>query len=841
MDYLLSKKYDGTYTINFIGTETLSFPTGNTLKMVISSPISGMESIDRLDMTVQGVKSWQYLKLYFKYKNVPESEYMKCGDCWSDLIALTTISGSTVSVPIDYSIIFTGFTYFSPTVPFDFELYIYRVDDPPFDLQHPRTNIYISNITLTGKYDMDWTDGNVTVSGITPIMVVPKDIFKIFSVSDFQIIGNGNISNLNIKYRVTQNEGRTYSNWEPLTKENISTYKFNELRFARVEYLITPYTDDPEPATVYDIVLIGDFQNVSANYLKTNRYGIRQDCLTTYFAATGTTEICGMNVSSTDINNPINWNTVKSAGSAMSEYDLNMNFYTQGLSCYSSPYANPTSVTTSMTAQNEANSGTYWKPYSIDQIMSYANMLANQVNTLFAWDVDYHLTDPDKNGTDFILHEYQLKNIIDVKSLKVIVPENKFPDNQLKANTFNLDLFDVFEIQILKDEFKRKFGIDKRPSEDDILFMCPLNRLYYVKSANVFRDIMNAGIYYKVMLEKYEQKANIINLSAESKFKLGTLTKNTTMEELFGNEIKEDSDKIANKEQFKPFTFDPMRYVVNNKVIRVRQDIWNGNINFAINYYNFKDTIGKQSVIYKKTDNIINVSDNRSFMLWFNFNNGWDQTNPNRNAWKYYDIDQTTNFTFLNNFDDINKTGYKIWYFKKDINFQINDKFYKLTNLSLLTNIWYGLVVIVDQRQRVLEIKVYSRDNDYNITFLEPSSYQVQTISWLDTTGYTSLISSGFKPVDNTELHSLLTTFRTIKETFYDNIEPQSFQQDVDMYIPSSNIKYTNLRVFNDTIPTDEINNTLNENIIRNADKLILTDNADKSIYTENFVNLNWT
>ena len=834
MNYLLSKKFDETFTINFIGTDILNYPTGNTLKMVITAPIMGVKSLDKLNMTIEGIKNYQYLKIYFKYKNVPDSDAMKCGDCWSDLIPLTTIStGTTTS--FDYELILSGFT-FSPTVPFDFELYIFRIDDPPFDNYHPRTPIYVSNITLTGTYDLVYSDVNIDISGTTPIVIVPKDIFKIFSVSDFQIQGYGNIANLDIKYRVTQNDGRTYSNWEPLTKENISTYKFNELRFARIEYLITPYTNDPEPAHIIDIIIIGDFQNVSANYLKTNKYGIREDCLSTFLKATGTTEICGMNVSTTDINNPVNWSTTKPYGSAMSTYDLNLDFYTQGLSCYSIT----NNVMKALEAENQANSNNLWKPYNIQAITQYYNTLANQINNIFAWDCDYHLTDPDRNGTDFILHEFQLKNIIDVKTIKIIIPENKFPDNQLKANPFALDLFDAFEVQIMKDEFKNKFGITRRPAEDDVLFICPINRLFYVKSANIFRDVMNAGIYYKVMLEKYEQKANIMNLSTESKFKLDTLTKNTTMDELFGNEIKEDSDKIANKDQFKPFTFDPMRFVVNNKVIRVRHDILNGNINFAINYYDFKDTVGKQSVIFKKTDNVLNVSDNRSFITWFNFNNGWDTLNPSRNAWKYYDIDQNTNFYLLNNYDDTNKLGYRIWYFKKDINFQINDQFFKLKNVSLLTNIWYGLVIILDQRQRVLEIKLYSRDNDYNITFVEPSSFEVRTISWMDTTGYTYLINAGFKPVDNTELHSLSTTFKTIKETFYD-VEPQSFVHDVDLYILGSNIKYTNLRIFNDVIPTDEINNTLNQNIITNADKLILADNADKNIYTENFVNLNWT
>lgn len=822
MNYLLSKKWDGTFTINFIGTEALNFPTGNTLKLVTTAPIGAIKDIYKIDMTIEGVKSYQYLNIFFKYKNVPDSDSMKCGDCWSDLIPIGDLSGMT----------------FSETVPFNIELYIYRVDDPPFDNFHPRTTIYISNITLYGHYDLNYTDGDFSITGQQNIILKPKDIYKVFSVSDFQVIGNGNLDNFEIKYRVTQTNGRTYSPWEPLTKENISTYKFNELRFAQIEYLVSGLTNDPEPANVYDIVLIGDFQNISANYLKTNKYGLRQDCLTTYLTATGTTEICGMNISSNDPNNPINWNTVKPANAAMTDYQLNLDFYTQGLSCYSNPNSN---VASSLTTENNANSNDFWQPYDISKIKDYYNMLANQVSNLFGWNVDYHLTDPDRNGIDYILHEYQLKNIIDVKSVRVIVPENKFPETQPKSNQFNMDLFDKFEIHILKDEFKNKFGIQCRPSEDDIIFFCPINRLYIVQSANIFRDVMNAGIYYKVMLEKYEQKANILNLSAESKFKLDGLTKSTTMDELFGDEITEDSDKIANKDQFKPFTFDQMRYIVNNKVIRVKQDIMNGNINYAINYYNFKEAIGKQTIQYKKTDNSLKVSDNRSFVMWFNFNNTWDTLKPNRNSWKDYDIDQSLNFQLLNNFDEVNKLGYKIWYFKKDINFQINGSFFKLQNIKpLLTNIWYGLVVMLDNRQRIIEIKLYQRDNDYNITFVEPNSYQIETISWTDTSGYTYLTSQGYKPVDNTEIHSTGTTFKVLCETFYDNFDPFSFDNENDIQIIGSNLKYTNLRIFNDVIPTDEINNVLNENIIRNANKLILADNADKSIYAENFVNLNW-
>jgi hypothetical protein len=48
-----------------------------------------------------------------------------------------------------------------------------------------------------------------------------------------------------------------------------------------------------------------------------------------------------------------------------------------------------------------------------------------------------------------------------------------------------------------------------------MIFFCITNRLYYIKHAQVFKDIMNAGVYYKVILQKYENKSNI-NFSEET-------------------------------------------------------------------------------------------------------------------------------------------------------------------------------------------------------------------------------------------------------------------------------------------------------------------------------------
>ena len=455
----------------------------------------------------------------FKFKNGGTSDVIPCDGCWSNMLEIESLSGLTLN----------------PNQPFEFELFVYRVDDG----STIGSDIYISNIVVSGLYELSETDGIGTITDENnQFILAPKDIYKIFSVDDFQVISRGQIDNIDIKFRVTQNNGRSYSQWEPLTTENISTFRFNELRFAKVEYLITQVDSSSLSTTIYDIILTGDFQNVSANYLKNNRYGLREDCLTTYFNANPsqtTAFSCGIPSYSPDATN--NTGAANNNG-----YDLKMNFYTQGLSCY--VYSTSTNE---VNMENQANQNDMWNPYETNKITDLANKIANDINSIFAWKVDYHLTDPDEGGIDMSLHEYQLYNIIDVKTVKVLVPENKFPDNTIKMSKWNLDLLDTFEIHIIKDEFKNQFGIDRRPAENDIIFFCELNRLYRVKHAQVFREIMNAGIYWKVILEKYEQKANIRNLSQESKTKIENLTKNTTMDELFGPKLLKNKIKLLIK------------------------------------------------------------------------------------------------------------------------------------------------------------------------------------------------------------------------------------------------------------------------------------------------------
>ncbi len=69
-------------------------------------------------------------------------------------------------------------------------------------------------------------------------------------------------------------------------------------------------------------------------------------------------------------------------------------------------------------------------------------------------------------------------------------------------NQFDLSLFDSFEVHIPKDTFKSVFGVEKRPSKEDFLWFCEVNRMYQVEHAQQFRNFNNSALYYKVMLKQ---------------------------------------------------------------------------------------------------------------------------------------------------------------------------------------------------------------------------------------------------------------------------------------------------------------------------------------------------
>jgi hypothetical protein len=589
-------------------------------------------------------------------------------------------------------------------------------------------------------------------------IIKPVYIYKVFKIKDIEILGRGDTDNLDIYYRFSQDYGRTISDFILFTKENIISERINPIRFFQIEYYLR-YTGT-STATIFDINLVGDFQNVSLDGQKSNVYGIRENC------------------------------NCLIAGLICDPSTLPEGMPPGGIS--SMLMSNYNTDSTNLPALNSEQIANLYNPYQQAQALTLFNKMSNDVSNLFGHDVIYVLTDPDQNGTDYTFHEYTIQNYICDAKLKVNVDNNQFPDNTGALNNFDLSLFDSFEINITKDVFKAAFGIEKRPGLNDVIWFCNLNKLYTIEHAQAIRNFNNYSIYYKVILKKFNQKANIIGATQELQDVLDNLTKNTTLEELMGLENMQDKKSTANTEQLRPANQaqETLRVDIYSNI--EQEIIQNASVTVAKTCYEMSTVqFNEPGVVYRNFKFFYQKSDNIGFSCWFNINNL--TMNDTYHFFNYMDISNNGfKFYMLGNSIFVNLNGVANEFSLVDENCN-NANF---TSNILSENVWYALVVNINQRLNGLEVYLYKRNVDYEEDAESLSSSKLKLVN---------KVIKGIEP-------SIL------------DISP-----DTNANILGSDMKITNLRLFNDVIPEAQHNKMLNLFLIGADYKYaIFTDNANQ-------------
>jgi hypothetical protein len=613
---------------------------------------------------------------------------------------------------------------------------------------------------------LDWSlEGNIDIVEITTgegisipkgesVIIKAPFIYKVFKINDVEILSTDE-SSLEIKFRYSQDNSRTWSNWLFFTKDNITGIKINPIRFFQIEYSVRNKSN--VSVWVEDINLIGDFQNVTKDYFKSNLFGIRECCKS---------NVLGGSVDA-------NGNFI----------GANSNSIT-GDSC-STDGSNLPQLTDSDKAQ-------LYNPYAQSTAMNLLNKLSNDAQQVFGFKVIYFATDPDKKGEDKIFNEYQLYNVVCQGEVKVSVEGNTFPDSQIVMNQFDLNLFETMQVHITKQQFKEIFGPQRRPAKEDFLYFCDLNRLFSVDHAQQFRNFNNSAVYYKLVLKKFNKTANVNYANDEVKQTVDKLTKNSTIDELFGEQIKEDKKSIVN-DQFKPLSEDPIR--LNYYAEISKELIENSTTIISKSHYDLSSVaMGDLAVQYLNMNNNLKKSSNLSFVAWFNINN--------------YIKDEI--YHFFSNYDENSKMGIKIYLKNDSIKLLFNETEYKfdLTTSAndvnaLFEESWYCYTVNINQMERTLEQWIYKRD------------------------------------VDNEEWASRL--YSTILRKVY--TKKQNLTQQ-EYYIESSNstkilgsdMKITNIRLFSDIIPESYHHKLLNQYIIGNdSSHLIFADNANEKLILRRF------
>ena len=644
---------------------------------------------------------------------------------------------------------------------------------PPFDPKDPLyvdvkwTRVGSSTIgiirlleyKLGGLLERNIETGDVPIklkAGESTILKAPY-IYKVFKVDDIEIISSSVLTDVVITYRFSQDSSRTWSGWEPFTKENITSLRINPIRFFQIEYSIE--NNSTSNITIQDVNLIGDFQNVSKDYFKTNLYGIRECCksnVSGYYDANGTFI---PNTSSTGISN-------------------------SGGQC------DTTNTLYGLTSEDKSQ---LYNPYQQNTAINLLNKLSTDAQQIFGHRVTYFVTDPDKQGQDHSLHEYQLYNVVCNGDIKVSIEGNNFPDSQIMMNQFDLNLFETMEAHITKQQFKEIFGPQRRPSKEDFLFFCDLNRMYQVEHAQQFRNFNNSAIYYKLILKKYTQKANVKAGTPEIKNKLAELTKNTTIEELFGVEIKQDKDAVANKEQYTTLTKDPIRMDYFAQIDKELIEN-SSNIISKSNYDLATIDLGSVAIRYKNMDTYIKKGDNIGYMAWFNIHN--------------YVVNDVYNL--FNLYDSTNNLGWKANLINDNLIVNISGSTYSYNitgdtipnTIGLDEDTWYCYLLNIDQRLRTITQYIYKRNVD-----------------------------------DEDDAQNLPNTLlKLVYENTQDMI-PVEFQlEGVFAEIFASDMKMTNIRLFTDVIPKEEHNKMLNQAIIGEASKyLVFADNANTRLSLPNY------
>lgn len=691
------------------------------------SNISGLEKLINLNTTFTGENNTRKLKMYYRIATTDNPTM------WSDWIEIDPKGESNCFVEV------------TPFYDYNIEMKFVRTGG------NTDGEISITNFVWTGTWNNNVIETPILdlTPDISPVVLDVTDTFKVFSIDGYELVAR-NATNLTIDYRISQDNKRSWSEWTILTDDNIKTHKIDPIRFFNIQYRFTHTGTTSGAVQIRDLNFYGSFINITKNYQTANAIGLRENCKNGVIGNTG----------------------------------LNTGTGTNNLSL-GSDLSSPESIWSTLICNEEE----LFNPYNLGSAIDLYDKLADDVTKIGGWTVEYFRTAPDENGIDHSIHEYSLHGVVATGDVRVMVPDNQFPSNQIAFNQFDLALLESFEVHLTKREFKAIFGSQFRPKKEDFMWFCDLSRMYRIEHAQAIRDFGNSSVYYKLILGKYNKRADVKAVNTTIQDRINNIVKNSTLEELFGTDMQSHKKEVANKEQFETLSNTHER-VRADIIASVEKDlIDNAELILSKYHYNLSGIMpGGDAVVYKKSDLYLKAGNNRSFIAWF----------------KFIDYSDSDDYNLLNNFStDLNK-GYSFNIIGGNLVSNINGDEYSMNVSSFLDDdIWYCVLININQRQRKISNYLYKRNVD--------------------------------REIDAKGLNSTKLKLITSNELPYIPNEYELDTNDLNMKITGSLMKITNIRIFDDVIPDDQHTKILNQQIIRDSDHAILADNANKIYILPNY------
>ena len=254
-----------------------------------------------------------------------------------------------------------------------------------------------------------------------------------------------------------------------------------------------------------------------------------------------------------------------------------------------------------------------YNPYDLGSAVCFYQELNMLINEQFGLPTDYYKLDPEYGSGDVILREYTLYNTRDMQRMNMVVPRNEFPENRLTWSIEGSEYEQGFEVQVDKGYYEKYMGPDAHPRKNDIIHFLINDRIYEIRSVFLFRDFMQQGMFYKIVLQKYQPKSQTkAPKSEESRQSIEQSI--ISSEDLFGDEIRGEIKDITKASQ-EPTTMtrDLVRVLSHTDcIIPVKQTF--NYTKIADGYYDLSKAIG--GVAYKR-DMTLENGESCTVSFWY--------------------------------------------------------------------------------------------------------------------------------------------------------------------------------------------------------------------------------
>lgn len=427
-----------------------------------------------------------------------------------------------------------------------------------------------------------------------------------------------------------------------------------------------------------------------------------------------------------------------------------------------------------------------FNPYNLNKAQQVYLQMSNLVNDIFGHTVSYFKTEADQRTKDVILMEYSLFNVVDQKDIKILVPDNEFPqESSISYDMFGMD-FEEFEIHIVRKEFETAFGYKAYPRAKDYMYIPIINKMYSISSVALGDRFNAAKSYWKVKLTKYNDHTAI----NPDGFEFATDELITGIDEVFGAEIQDTYEKDTKPQQFQTVSTayrDGIRTFMEKNLVIADYDLKNRWTVVSKNYYDLTKVERGEAAIEYGTLGKLSNSENFALTAWIQ---------------PQFPAGYVADEFIFGDYDAM--LGFRTTLSSQSFKVTINGIEYAFNHgITFSTSKWYAFILNGSNDFKQLSLYIYSLDPAIN--FIKPQL------------GDNDLV------YEFNETKTVAQAFTWDSNTYYN--------------IRGGKMFLTNLRMFKTPVEFEQHSNVLNQYMVRDAQQAVIIDNAIPSIGYQKFRN----